>query len=73
MPIELKVILAAGLCFLVYEGINLYIKWRVIKIINDNEKSNHLLCELNIMRRAWKPYAELELTARGLKRIITPK
>ena len=41
MPIELKVILAAGLCFLVYVGINLYIKWRVIKIINDNEKSNH--------------------------------
>jgi hypothetical protein len=32
-----------------------------------------LLCELNIMRRAWKPYAELELKARGLKRIITPQ
>jgi len=34
---------------------------------------NSLLCELNIMRRAWKPYAKLELTARGLKRIILTK
>ena len=41
MPTELKILLAFGLCCLVYEGINLYIKWRVIKIINDNEKSNH--------------------------------
>ena len=32
-----------------------------------------LLCELNIMRRAWQPYAKLELTARGLKRITTPQ
>jgi len=41
MPLELKVLLGFGLCCLVYEGINLYIKWRVIKIINDNEKSNY--------------------------------
>ena len=32
-----------------------------------------LLCELNLMRRAWKPYAHLELKARGLKKIIIPQ
>jgi len=41
MPLELKILLVFGLCYSIYEGINLYIKWRVIKIINDNEKSNH--------------------------------
>ena len=30
-----------------------------------------LLLELNIMRKAWKPYARLELSAPGLNKIIT--
>jgi hypothetical protein len=39
MPIEIKVLLMFGLCCLLYEGINLYIKRRVIKIIKIiNEK-----------------------------------
>ena len=29
-----------------------------------------LLLELNIMKKAWKPYAKLELAAPGLKKII---
>ena len=29
-----------------------------------------LLLELNLIRKAWKPYAKLELTAPGLKKII---
>ena len=29
-----------------------------------------LLLELNLIRKAWKPYARLELTAPGLKKII---
>ena len=30
-----------------------------------------LLLELNIMRKAWKPYAKLELTAPGIRKIIS--
>ena len=29
-----------------------------------------LLLELNLIRKAWKPYAKLELVAPGLKKII---
>jgi hypothetical protein len=29
-----------------------------------------LLLELNLIRKAWKPYAKLELTAPGLKKIV---
>ena len=29
-----------------------------------------LLLELNLIRKAWKPYAKLELAAPGLKKII---
>ena len=41
MPIEIKVLLLFGLCCLLYEGINLYIKRRVIKIINEKGEINH--------------------------------
>ena len=30
-----------------------------------------LLLELNLMRKAWQPYAKLELNAPGITRIIT--
>ena len=30
-----------------------------------------LLLELNIMRKAWKPYAKIELSSPGIKKIIT--
>ena len=29
-----------------------------------------LLLELNLIRKAWRPYAKLDLTAPGLKKII---
>ena len=29
-----------------------------------------LLLELNLIRKAWKPYAKLELAAPGLKKIV---
>jgi len=29
-----------------------------------------LLLELNLIRKAWKPYAKLELTAPGLKKAV---
>ena len=29
-----------------------------------------LLLELNLIRKAWKPYAKLELAASGLKKIV---
>ena len=29
-----------------------------------------LLLELNLIRKAWKPYAKLELTAPSLKKIV---
>jgi len=41
MPIEIKVILLFGVCWLIYESLKIYIKGKVIKIINDNEKSNN--------------------------------
>jgi hypothetical protein len=31
---------------------------------------SNLLLELNLMRKAWKPYATLNLEARGLKNVI---
>ena len=31
---------------------------------------SNLLLELNLMRKAWKPYATLTLEARGLKNVI---
>tara|TARA_R110000737_G_scaffold1982_1_gene5799 strand:+ start:101 stop:295 length:195 start_codon:yes stop_codon:yes gene_type:complete len=30
-----------------------------------------LLLELNLMRKAWQPYAKLELSAPGINKIIT--
>jgi|TARA_R110000787_G_scaffold29044_1_gene79018 hypothetical protein len=30
-----------------------------------------LLLELNLMRKAWQPYAKLELSATGIGKIIT--
>ena len=30
-----------------------------------------LLLELNLMRKAWKPYAKLNLHAHGIKKIIS--
>jgi len=29
-----------------------------------------LLLELNLMRKAWKPFAKLDIEARGLKNVI---
>ena len=40
MPIEIKVILLFGLCWFIHGSIDLYIKRRVIKIINEKEKRN---------------------------------
>ena len=31
---------------------------------------SNLLLELNLIRKAWKPYATLNLEARGLKNVI---
>ncbi len=31
---------------------------------------SNLLLELNLMRKAWKPYATIHLEARGLKNVI---
>ena len=31
---------------------------------------NVLLLELNIMKRAWKPYARLELHAHNIKKVV---
>jgi len=30
-----------------------------------------LLLELNLIRKAWKPYAKLELTAPGIRKIVS--
>ena len=38
--------------------------------ITTKQWTNFVL-ELNIMRKAWKPYAKIELSAPGLKKIIT--
>jgi len=40
------------------------------KDINQKQWSN-LLLELNLIKTAWKNYANLELQAHGLKKIIT--
>ena len=39
------------------------------KDISTKQWSN-LLLELNLMRKAWKPYATIHLEARGLKNVI---
>ena len=49
-------------------------KEKTITITSNNISSKQwsvLLLELNIMRKAWKPYAKLELSAPGLQKIIT--
>ena len=54
-----------------------YIRYMKEKIITISSKDitpkqwSVLLLELNIMRKAWKPYAKIELSAPGLKKIIT--
>ena len=40
------------------------------KNINSKQWSN-LILELNLMKKQWKPYAELELEAPGIKKIIS--
>ena len=37
--------------------------------ISQKQWSN-LILELNIMKRAWKPYANIEIQATGIKKII---
>jgi hypothetical protein len=39
------------------------------KNISQKQWSN-LILELNLMKKAWKPYAELEIQAPGIKKII---
>ena len=39
------------------------------KNINAKQWSN-LIIELNLIKKQWKPYAELELEAPGIKKII---
>ena len=39
------------------------------KDISAKQWSN-LLLELNLMRKAWKPFAKLDIEARGLKNVI---
>jgi len=39
------------------------------KNITQKQWSN-LILELNLMKKQWKPYAELELEAPGIKKII---
>ena len=49
-------------------------KEKIITISSKNitpKQWSVLLLELNIMRKAWKPYAKIELSAPGLKKIIT--
>ena len=49
-------------------------KEKIITISSKNitpKQWSVLLLELNIMRKAWKPYAKIELVAPGLKKIIT--
>ena len=49
-------------------------KEKTVTISSNNISSKQwsvLLLELNIMRKAWKPYAKLELSAPGLQKIIT--
>ena len=48
-------------------------KEKVITISSNNispKQWSVLLLELNILRKAWKPYAKLELSASGIKKII---
>ena len=40
------------------------------KDINKKQWSN-LILELNLIKKQWKPYAELELEAPGIKKIIS--
>jgi|TARA_B110000977_G_C10743468_1_gene363910 hypothetical protein len=40
------------------------------KNINSKQWSN-LILELNLIKKQWKPYAELELEAPGIKKIIS--
>ena len=45
-----------------------------LTISSDNislKQWNVLLLELNMITRAWKPYANLKLEAKGLKKVIT--
>ena len=39
------------------------------KNISQKQWSN-LILELNLMKKAWKPYAEIEVQAPGIKKII---
>jgi len=39
------------------------------KNISQKQWSN-LILELNLMKKAWKPYAEIEIQAPGIKKII---
>ena len=39
------------------------------KNITQKQWSN-LILELNLMKKAWKPYAEIEIQAPGIKKII---
>ena len=39
------------------------------KNISQKQWSN-LILELNLMKKAWKPYAEIEIQAQGIKKII---
>ncbi len=51
-----------------------YMKEKIITISSKDitpKQWSVLLLELNIMRKAWKPYAKIELSAPGLKKIIT--
>ena len=44
-----------------------------VTITSDNispKQWNILLLELNIIKKAWKPYAHLEVNAPGIKKIV---
>ena len=37
---------------------------------HDRKQWSNLILELNLIRKAWKPYARIELKAHGIKKII---
>ena len=49
-------------------------KEKIITISSKNitpKQWSVLLLELNLIKKAWKPYAKLELTAPGIRKIVS--
>jgi hypothetical protein len=49
-------------------------KEKIVTISSKNITSKQwsvLLLELNLIRKAWKPYAKLELAAPGIRKIVS--